>query len=154
MNSMIDQWLYRAALREEMLKEAGIIPQGIKNLAGKIGHTITAPARAARKGLGRLGDYIVGKAEARFTPKIEEALRKELNSAISTVKEQANTALQDAGGKVGKDLKTKITLPLAVAGTLLGGGALAAAVLLRKSDKRKLMLQGLGVIDADEPGKR
>lgn len=146
MNSMIDQWLYRAALREEMLKEAGIIPQGIKNLAGKIGHTITAPARAARKGLGRLGDYIVDKAEARFTPKIEKALRKELNSAIETVKEQAS--------REGKDLKAKITLPLAVAGTLLGGGALAAAVLLRKSDKRKLMLQGLGVIDADEPGKR
>lgn len=176
MNSSTEQWLYHAALREELLKEAGIIPQGLKNLAGKIGHAITTPVRAVKSRLNKAGDELLAKAVEKARPIVQEelskatkqvakdiksglakSLNKEVSGAISKVKEVASGAADTAGAAAGSAINThakKLILPYALAATTLGGGVAVTALLLKEKNKRKQLLERLGVIDASGLGKK
>ena len=118
-----DGWLYRSAMREEFLKEAGVFRNASNWVRGR--------AQAARSGLQNAA------AGAR---------RRIMRPFTDEIKNIAGDALLQASNSA----RNKLLLPLAAASTLIGAGGLATMLLLREKDQRRKALEGMGIINADE----
>jgi len=118
-----DGWLYRSAMREEFLKEAGVFRNASNWVRGR--------AQAARSGLQNAAAGARRRIMRPFTDEIK-------NIAGDAIETAAHSA------------RNKLLLPLAAASTLIGAGGLATMLLLREKDQRRKALEGMGIINADE----
>lgn len=129
-----DGWLYRSAMREEFLKEAGVFRNASNWVRGR--------AQAARSGLQN--------AAAGARRRIMRPFTDEIKNIVGDAIETAAQRLTDASMQASNSARNKLLLPLAAASTLIGAGGLATMLLLREKDQRRKALEGMGIINADE----
>jgi len=129
-----DGWLYRSAMREEFLKEAGVFRNASNWVRGR--------AQAARSGLQN--------AAAGARRRIMRSFTDEIKNIAGDAIETAAQRFTDASMQASNSARNKLLLPLAAASTLIGAGGLATMLLLREKDQRRKALEGMGIINADE----
>jgi len=129
-----DGWLYRSAMREEFLKEAGVFRNASNWVRGR--------AQAARSGLQN--------AAAGARRRIMRPFTDEIKNIAGDAIETAAQRFTDASMQASNSARNKLLLPLAAASTLIGAGGLATMLLLREKDQRRKALEGMGIINADE----
>ena len=129
-----DGWLYRSAMREEFLKEAGVFRNASNWVRGR--------AQAARSGL----QNAAAGARRRIMRPFTDGIKNIAGDAIETAAQR----FTDASMQASNSARNKLLLPLAAASTLIGAGGLATMLLLREKDQRRKALEGMGIINADE----
>lgn len=133
-----DGWLYRSAMREEFLKEAGVFRNASNWVRGR--------AQAARSGL----QNAAAGARRRIMRPFTDEIKNIAGDAIETAAQRFTDASMQASNYFFHSARNKLLLPLAAASTLIGAGGLATMLLLREKDQRRKALEGMGIINADE----